>query len=270
MLRYKDQVIFGNCTYIKMSKEDEYALIDKAQNGCDRAMSRLVVNKVRLIKKWAIDEFGKAGRGVPLEDLIADGCIVVMKAIKNFDHKRNIRLSSYCKTYVRRGFQDSFRTQSRVVNYPAQIINNHGGVYSALLRLERKLKREVTEEEVSVESGFSACIVKGMSSFANKSASFDDPITDEYADPDSALNYDLTDLVEKTIFRVLSDRDVLILKMYIYDGASHRKIAEKLKEHGYTKTVVTAQYVSLLYQQIKQKLRELHDSKTIMNLLEVK
>lgn len=71
---------------------DNEALIKKAQNGDEMALSDLVERNMGLVKKLAV-RF--VDRGADYEDLVQIGCIGMIKAIRSFDFSYECVFSTY-------------------------------------------------------------------------------------------------------------------------------------------------------------------------------
>lgn len=80
-----------------LSKEQEYRLINLAQQGDPRAMNRLVKANLRLVHQGA-------GRyqNAPIEydDLVQIGSLAVTKAVEKFDFSKDCRLSTYASIWI--------------------------------------------------------------------------------------------------------------------------------------------------------------------------
>ena len=64
---------------------------------------RLVTSHLRLVAKIAM---GYRGYGLPLADLIAEGNVGMMQAVKRFDPDRGFRLSTYAMWWIRAAIQE--------------------------------------------------------------------------------------------------------------------------------------------------------------------
>jgi RNA polymerase sigma-32 factor len=64
------------------------------------AAHRLVTSHLGLVVKIAT---GCAGYGLPLVDLVSEGNIGLMLAVKRFDPGRGVRLSTYAMWWIRAG-----------------------------------------------------------------------------------------------------------------------------------------------------------------------
>jgi RNA polymerase sigma-32 factor len=73
------------------------------EHGDLDAAHRLVTSHLRLVAKIAM---GYRGYGLPLADLIAEGNIGMMQAVKRFDPDRGFRLSTYAMWWIRAAIQE--------------------------------------------------------------------------------------------------------------------------------------------------------------------
>ena len=78
-------------------QERELALRFRAHNDLDAAR-QLVVSHLRLVVAVAR---GYLGYGLPHADLIQEGSIGLMKAVKRFDPERNVRLVSFAIHWIK-------------------------------------------------------------------------------------------------------------------------------------------------------------------------
>ncbi len=82
-----------------LKPEEEYMLAVRWQEHGDvEAAHRLVTSHLRLVAKIAS---GYRGYGLPVADLIAEGNIGLMKAVKKFEPQRGFRLATYAMWWIR-------------------------------------------------------------------------------------------------------------------------------------------------------------------------
>jgi RNA polymerase primary sigma factor len=62
-------------------------------------------------------------QGLDLSDLIAEGNLGLMKAIKNFDWENDLRFISYGVWWIKQSIIQSLNENSRTVRLPANVIN---------------------------------------------------------------------------------------------------------------------------------------------------
>jgi RNA polymerase sigma-32 factor len=88
-----------------MLHADEEYMAAKAwrAHGDLDAAHRLVTSHLRLVAKIAM---GYRGYGLPVADLIAEGNIGLMQAVKRFDPEKGFRLSTYAMWWIKASIQD--------------------------------------------------------------------------------------------------------------------------------------------------------------------
>ncbi len=82
-----------------LEAEEEYMLAQRwREHGDVDAAHKLVTSHLRLVAKIAM---GYRGYGLPLADLVSEGNIGLMKAVKKFEPERGFRLSTYAMWWIR-------------------------------------------------------------------------------------------------------------------------------------------------------------------------
>ncbi len=82
-----------------LTDTEERALAERWRDSGDvEAAHKLVTSHLRLVAKIAM---GYRGYGIPVSDLIAEGNIGLMKAVKKFEPERGFRLSTYAMWWIR-------------------------------------------------------------------------------------------------------------------------------------------------------------------------
>ncbi len=90
--------------YPMLEPEEEYALAKRYyDHGDEKAGERLVTSHLRLVAKIAL---GYRGYGLPLGELIGEGNIGMMQAVKRFDPDRGFRLATYAMWWIRAAIQE--------------------------------------------------------------------------------------------------------------------------------------------------------------------
>ena len=85
--------------YPILNEKEEYMLAKRWQTKGDaKAARKLITSHLRLVAKIA---FGYRGYKLPIEDLISEGNVGLMKAVKKFDPERGFRLSTYSMWWIR-------------------------------------------------------------------------------------------------------------------------------------------------------------------------
>lgn len=87
-----------------LTGEEEFMLAKRWQNHGDiDAAHKLVTSHLRLVAKIAA---GYRGYGLPLSELISEGNIGMMQAVKRFDPDRGFRLVTYAIWWIRAAIQE--------------------------------------------------------------------------------------------------------------------------------------------------------------------
>jgi RNA polymerase sigma-32 factor len=82
-----------------LTAEEEYDLATRLQRDGDRdAAQRLVLSHLRFVSRIAK---GYSGYGLPVADLVQEGNIGLMKAVKRFDPEKGVRLVSFAVHWIR-------------------------------------------------------------------------------------------------------------------------------------------------------------------------
>ncbi len=87
-----------------LTPEEELALSRRWRDAEDtEAAHRLVTSHLRLVAKIAM---GYRGYGLPLGELISEGNVGMMQAVKRFDPDRGFRLATYAMWWIRAAIQE--------------------------------------------------------------------------------------------------------------------------------------------------------------------
>ena len=98
--RYLDQIR----QFPMLQADEEYMLAKSwAERGDVEAAHQLVTSHLRLVAKIAM---GYRGYGLPLSDLISEGNLGMMHAVKKFDPERGFRLATYAMWWIKASIQE--------------------------------------------------------------------------------------------------------------------------------------------------------------------
>ena len=87
-----------------LSPEEEQALASRWRDGDDAgAADKLVTSHLRLVAKIAM---GYRGYGLPVGDLISEGNLGLVQAVRRFDPSRGFRLATYAIWWIRAAIQE--------------------------------------------------------------------------------------------------------------------------------------------------------------------
>ncbi|ABC21911.1 RNA polymerase sigma factor RpoH [Rhodospirillum rubrum] len=87
-----------------LAPEEEYTLAQRLRDSGDsEAAHRLVTSHLRLVAKIAM---GYRGYGLPMGEVISEGNVGLMQAVKRFDPERGFRLATYAMWWIRAAIQE--------------------------------------------------------------------------------------------------------------------------------------------------------------------
>ena len=87
-----------------LSAEEEFMLAKRLkEHGDTKAAHKLVTSHLRLVAKIAM---GYRGYGLPITDLISEGNVGIMQAVKRFDPDKGFRLATYAMWWIRAQIQE--------------------------------------------------------------------------------------------------------------------------------------------------------------------
>lgn len=87
-----------------LEADEEYSLAkDWLAKSDTKAAHKLVTSHLRLVAKIAM---GYRGYGLPIADLIAEGNIGMMHAVKKFDPEKGFRLATYAMWWIKAAIQE--------------------------------------------------------------------------------------------------------------------------------------------------------------------
>src|SRR5437660_8409860 len=96
-----------------LEPEQEYMLAKRWKEHEDpEAAHRLVTSHLRLVAKIAM---GYRGYGLPLSELISEGNVGMMQAVKRFDPDRGFRLATYAMWWIRAAIQEYILHSTSIV-----------------------------------------------------------------------------------------------------------------------------------------------------------
>ncbi len=119
-----------------LSSDKERTLTEKARTGDADALERLTNANLRFVISIAHQYSGK---GLSEDDLISEGNIGLMKAIRRYDPLRGIRLVVYAAPYIRRSIEEAIRDQAQLFRSSDRASTNSPRKYPNTLSIDRPI-----------------------------------------------------------------------------------------------------------------------------------
>ena len=140
-----------------------------ARDKLIRANVRLVIS---VAKKYS-------GRGLPISDLIQEGNIGLMRAIRNFDYHRGFKFSTYATWWIRQAITRALSDTSRTIRLPAYLSDQIGRMRRMQNQLQQTLGRPPTIDELAEEMGLAASKIEQMLQSVRQPLSLESPVGEE-------------------------------------------------------------------------------------------
>jgi RNA polymerase primary sigma factor len=158
-----------------LSKEEEQSLAKKSKRGDRQAERKMIECNLRLVVKVA-GEF--ADMGVPIQDLINEGNIGLMKAVRKFDPAKG-KLSTYAVWWIKQCIRRAVGKGNRTVRLPVHMHDKISKIRKVRAAMTEDLGREPSDEELSQETGIALGKISMMMGWGVGVASLDAPMSGE-------------------------------------------------------------------------------------------
>lgn len=216
-----------------LTAEEEKAL---AAVKDPEAIKKLTESNLRLVVSVAMRY---TGSGMDLLDLIQEGNIGLIKAVKKYDPKYDNRFASYAVYYIKQEIQRAINNQGRAIRIPEHMINQMKRMSRVRADLQLKLGRNPTPEEIAKKMKLTVNEILEMrllqlpigsldtplSSDENKDMTLADVIPDQDPLPlDVIITAALGDQLQDALnLDVISERErkILMLRYGVEDGTKH-------------------------------------------------
>ena len=227
---------------------EEVVLAARIKKGDEEAEQDLIKANLRLVVKIARDY---DGLGLPLLDLIEEGNLGLMKAVKRFDPSKGGKLSTYGSWWIKQSIKRALSNKSKTIRLPVHLVDKISKMRLASIKLQENLGREPTNDELAEEMHLPPAKVSLLRTAAIRPASLDAPLGDA-ADPDTLadvveddhMHTPYEDLEDKTVVAMLHkmldsidnrEADILRYRFGFGDGGEMRTLEDVGKKFGVTR-----------------------------------
>lgn len=163
-----------------LATEDEHALAVAAKAGDDKALKKLVESNLRLVVHVAARH---TRSGVPLRDLIAEGNMGLMRAVRTYDARPGGRFANYAIWWIRRHVLRAVMDGERSIRLPLHRLPGLAELRRARADFVEKRGREPSALELSEITGITPAKVVSMLAAGSRAVSLSAPLS---KDGDSA------------------------------------------------------------------------------------
>ena len=118
-----------------------------SQASRDEAFEVLVSSNIKLIMRVA--KFYAATWRVPIDDLVQEGTIGLIRAIQGFDLRKNVKLSTYATNWIRQSISRQSPALARNIRLPSHAITALHKISRAREKLEEQNGRLPSDQELA-------------------------------------------------------------------------------------------------------------------------
>jgi len=250
-----------------LTVEEEVELAGKIERGDEEARAKMIKANLRLVVKIAQDY---SNYGVPLQDLISEGNIGLMKAVERFDPEKGGKLSTYAAWWIKQSIKRALANQSKTIRLPVHMVDKISKVRKVAESMSETLGREPTDQELSEELGLSRTKLAMIKQSSQRPASLDAPVfegeateygeligDDKAVDPSLALTSKNMHNNLSDLFDVLDEREQRIIDArFGLAGQKPKTLEEVGAEFGVTRERIR-QLQNLALNKMRNALRKL-------------
>lgn len=143
----------GRRSRARLSREEERLLAEASQRGDRAARDQLIEANLPLVVSIARRY---EGHGLPLDDLVGEGCVGLVMAAERYDPMMGTRFGTYATFWIKKEVRLAIRSKVPMVRVPEHLF----GVLARWERHEQRLRRlggpEPTPEQVARSMGLTA------------------------------------------------------------------------------------------------------------------
>jgi len=252
-----------------LTSTDEADLAQKIRQGDSDALEQLVNANLRFVVSVAKQY---QNQGLPLNDLINEGNLGLMRAASKFDETRGFKFISYAVWWIRQAIMQAIVEQSRIIRLPVAKVGAYTKITRAFQSFEQEYQREPDVEELMEMLGLTKDEIDEYFRANTVTLSFDMPLkgmeqtslTDTIYDKDDMtpdqmyMQKNIEDQLNVALSH-LSDREVEVISYYFgLNGKTPLTLEEIGDKFGLSRERV---------RQIKEKcIQRLKSSQTINSL----
>jgi RNA polymerase primary sigma factor len=237
-----------------LTAKEEVELAARIKQGDKKAREHMIKANLRLVVKIAQDY---ANYGLPLQDLISEGNIGLMKAVERFDPEKGGKLSTYAAWWIKQAIKRALANQSKTIRLPVHMVDKIAKLRRITGMLTEAYGREPTDEELSEETGIALKKLLLLKRASQRPASLDAPVGDEDSSSYAEVIGD-----ERAVnpFEALSDKNMhgqLDDLMEVLDERESKIIDARFGIGG--KTPMTLEEVGREFGVTRERIRQLQN-----------
>jgi RNA polymerase primary sigma factor len=159
-----------------LTADEEIELAQRIERGDLAAKERMINSNLRLVVSQARRY---QGHGLPMEDLVQEGMLGLIRAVEKFDWRRGFKFSTYGTLWIRQALQRGLQNHGRTIRLPVHVAQRQTKVRKVESELSTKLGREPTDEEIAAEAKIDVEEVAELRELTRGLTSLDQPVGED-------------------------------------------------------------------------------------------
>ncbi len=257
-----------------LGAEEEQRMAQRIKAGDAQIRQQFIEANLKLVVSIAKRY---QGQGLPLEDLIQEGNLGLLRAVEKFDATRRLKFSTHAFWWIRQAITRAIADQGRTIRLPVHLRDTLTRLTRLRSRLQQDLGREPTEAELAKQMGLPPEKIWELLQVGQELLSLDWPLSEEEGlelgdvlpdrsahSPAEVTSSLLLKEQVNALLTLLSEREraVVSLRYGLIDGRS-RTLEEVGKAFG-----VTRERIRQIEANALQKLRDLSRGSRLQDYLE--
>lgn len=210
--------------YSPLPAEKEIELAIRIKKDDKEALDALVKANLRFVVSVAKEY---QNQGLPMEDLINEGNLGLIKAASRFDETRGFKFISYAVWWIRQSILQALAEQSRIVRLPLNRVGAINKIGKVLDNLGQEFERDPSLEELAEHMDMSSFELAETLKTSARHLSLDAPFqqgdgnslmdilqNDQLPSPDTKLMDESLRIEIEKVLHTLSSREAKIIKLY--------------------------------------------------------
>ena len=238
----------------RLTFEDEKELSEKALNGDNKAINKLIECNLLLVVSIAKKYIGC---GMPFADLIQEGNLGLMKAARKYDGTKGFRFSTYATFWIKQSISRSLEENSRTIRLPGNTIELLRKVKKASNELSQELGREPSNAEIAERIDVEIEKIQVALEMSQSVSSLDNPVDDSGETCVCDIIADTR--VENPLNNIIKEDNNFIVETILNTlGKKEADIIKKRFGIGYVKPM-TLEEIGNEYGVSKERIRQIQD-----------